>query len=311
VAKPHFLEIDFAAAAMLRLIGLGLKRQGIAWPAPGPAAARGAHGPLGDKRRLLDALLQQHGAEALLRIGEGVHDASDEPALVALTLARDPADLIARWQRLERFIHSRHRVRIEAAGEGRLQLRHVSLVAGQPPTLAEDLLVFGLLVALVEHLGTAEVSAQTADAPWARRERGRWQVHAAPGGAACWWLRWQARLPAPPLPSAVHTDWVGTARRLLQHDPARGWTLHALASDMHCSARSLQRHLAAHGSGFGLLLRQVRLARSARLLAESPQSPAQIGYLCGFSDQAHFTREFKHHSALTPARFREQFAVAR
>jgi len=99
---------DFAAAAMLRLIGLGLKRQGIAWPAPAPAAARGAHVPLGDKRRLLDALLQQHGAEALLRIGEGVRDASDEPALVALTLARDPADLVARWQRLERFIHSRH-----------------------------------------------------------------------------------------------------------------------------------------------------------------------------------------------------------
>jgi AraC-like DNA-binding protein len=60
------------------------------------------------------------------------------------------------------------------------------------------------------------------------------------------------------------------------------------------------------------VLRGGRLrCRQARLLAESPQSPAQIGYLCGFSDQAHFTREFKRHSAVTPARFREQFAVAR
>ena len=80
---------------------------------------------------------------------------------------------------------------------------------------------------------------------------------------------------------------------------------------MHCSARSLQRHLAAHDSGFGVLLRQVRLARSARLLAETPQSPAQIGYVCGFSDQAHFTREFKRHSAVTPVRFRQQFALTR
>jgi len=97
----------------------------------------------------------------------------------------------------------------------------------------------------------------------------------------------------------------------MHNDPGRGWTLQALAGDMHCSARSLQRHLAERGSGFVVLLRQVRLARSARLLAETPQSPAQIGYLCGFSDQAHFTREFKRHSAFTPARFRQQFALAR
>jgi len=304
---------DFAAAAMLRLIGLGLKRQGIAWPVPAPAAAaaRGAHVPLGDKRRLLDTLLRQHGAEVLLRIGEGVRDASDEPALVALTLARDPADLIARWQRLERFIHSRHRVCVEAAAPGRLQVRHLSLVAGQPPTLAEDLLVIGLLVALIERLGTADVSAQTAGASWARREHGRWFLHAAAGDASCWWLGWQARMPAPEPPPAAGIDWVAAARRLLQDDLGRGWTLQALASDMHCSARSLQRHLAAQGSGFGMLLRQARLACSARLLAESPQSPAQIGYLCGFSDQAHFTREFKRHSAFTPTRFRQQFAVAR
>jgi len=302
---------DFAAAAMLRLIGLGLKRQGIAWPAPAPAPARGAHVPLGDKRRLLDALMQQHGAEALLRLGEGVRDASDEPALVALTLARDPADLISRWQRLERFIHSRHRVRIEAAAEGRLQLRHVSLVAGQAPTLAEDLLVFGLLVALIERLGSATVSAQTAGASWVCREQGRWRLQAAAGDASCWWLCWQARVPAPAQPGTAQIDWLATARRLLQDDPGRGWSLHTLASDMHCSARSLQRHLAAHDSGFGVLLRQVRLARSARLLAETPQSPAQIGYVCGFSDQAHFTREFKRHSAFTPVRFRQQFALAR
>ena len=83
------------------------------------------------------------------------------------------------------------------------------------------------------------------------------------------------------------------------------------AAALILSARSLQRHLAAHDSGFGVLLRQVRLARSARLLAETPQSPAQIGYVCGFSDQAHFTREFKRHSAVTPLRFRQQFALAR
>lgn len=54
----------------------------------------------------------------------------------------------------------------------------------------------------------------------------------------------------------------------------------------------------------------VRLAHAATLLTRPRQASAQIGYVCGFSDQAHFTREFKRHAALTPVKFREQLAAA-
>jgi AraC-like DNA-binding protein len=36
---------------------------------------------------------------------------------------------------------------------------------------------------------------------------------------------------------------------------------------------------------------------------------SEIGYLCGFSDQAHFTREMKGMTAITPAQYREQFST--
>jgi AraC-like DNA-binding protein len=299
---------DFAAAAMMRLIALGLKRQGLALP-EAPPPLRGARVPLVDKRRLMDALLQQHGAEAVLRIGEGVHEARDEPVLVALRLARDPADLVSRWQRLERFIHSRHRVRIEADGPGQLQLRHVSLVAGEPPTAAEDLLVLGLLVALIDWQGTVDLVARVGARGWLRRMQGRWQAVEPAGPSSGWVLQWQATSPAvvPPQPPPA-PDWASAAERLLKADLARPWSLATLAAELHCAPRSLQRHLAQQRSSFVVLLRQLRLAHAARLLAETWKAPAEIGYLCGFADQAHFTRELKRHCALTPARYREQFA---
>ncbi len=58
------------------------------------------------------------------------------------------------------------------------------------------------------------------------------------------------------------------------------------------------------------MLADVRLAAASRLLLGGTQSPAEIGYLCGYADQAHFTREFKRQTALTPAQFRQKQADA-
>lgn len=297
-------DVDFAAAAMLRLIGQGLARQGLTPPTVAPPS--GAHVALADKRALAARLLQAHGPLVLLRIGEAVREARDEAVLAALLPARDPFDLLARWQRLERYIHSRHRIRLEARGECSMRLRHVSLDALRPPSTGEDLLVFGLLIALLEMLGAQALAARPAGsaAPW--RAQGRWQSTAPFPDVACWELRWQDMANSAPAPAGPAD--ADLAHRLLAADPGRPWTLRALAEDMALSTRSLQRRLSDQRCTFSALLRQVRLAHSARLLTGSKAPPAQIGYLCGFADQAHFTREFKRHAALTPARFRQEFA---
>ncbi|MEZ5738280.1 MAG: hypothetical protein R3E68_01650 [Burkholderiaceae bacterium] len=91
----------------------GCGRQGIGLPVK--PAPRAAHIAIDVKRRLLDTIATTYGEHTLVRLGEGIHDSPDEPILAALSLARDPQDLIARWQRLERYVHSKHRVRIEQA----------------------------------------------------------------------------------------------------------------------------------------------------------------------------------------------------
>ncbi len=298
---------DFASAAVLRLIQCGLRRQGIAVPVL--KRPRGAHVPLADKRALVDQLLRDHGAHVLLRMGEAVRDLQDEPALVALSVAREPLDLIARWQRLERFVHSRHRVLVDQSGDGGVLLRHASLDAGQPPTAAEDMLVFGLLVALIDWLGTEGLQARLVGDPRSRYRQGQWMEQPLPKDVSTWALTWSPAGPRPAARPAADHDCVEAAHRLLAADPGRRWTLQTLAGDMSTSPRSLQRRLAAGQSSFSARLLEVRLAQAAKLLANSRQPPAEIGYVCGFSDQAHFTREFKRHTALTPGKFREQFAA--
>jgi hypothetical protein len=270
---------DFASEAMLRLVRAGLQRQALV--ADGPPAVRAAHVPLADKRAWLDRLWQAHGPEAIVRLGEAVHGMDDEPLLLALSLARDPPDLLQRWQRLERFVHSRHRVRVSQPGPGLLRLRHVSLDPLRPPKPAEDLLVFGFLVALCEVLRTPGVQARPAGQTVWHRSQGAWHPHAWPTEVSTWELRWQARPERPPteLGQVTPEGWVAHLQARLAADPGRGWTVDALAREAASSPRTLQRRLADQGLSFTQLLSRARLAGAARLLAADSMPTAQVGYV--------------------------------
>ena len=305
---------DFSASALLRLVPLGLKRQGIDMPVQAPP--RGAHMPVDDKRRLLDAIATSHGESALVRLGEGILDAPDEPVLTAMSLASDPHDLLARWQRLERYVHSKHRVRIERRTAEGMRLHHVSLRGAAAPLRNEDLLVFGLLIGLLEWVGTRALKARfSGERNWRYQHRS-WQTATWPEQTGCWELAWSDQDPLLPETAAVDTrarhpvpfDCVGEARNRLALDPARPWTVKALATEMHVAARSLQRSLARHHSSFSSLLANVRATSAAHALTTTAQPLAQIGYACGYADQAHFGRDFKRHTALTPAQYRAEFS---
>lgn len=300
---------DFSAAAMIRLIRLGLARQGIAPPAPAPT--EGARAALAPKRALMEALLQTHGPIALLRLGEGVEDAPDEPALTALSLAVDPLDLIERWRRLERFSHSRHRTELLSAEGGRVTLRHRALAPFPPPKASEDLLIVGVLVGLLDRIGVCGLAAECVSGPAPRLGDGRWRGSpAALGDVSVWSIAWRAvREKATAAPDFCDArDWTDAARRALRADPARKWTLKDLAAAFGASPRSLQRRLQAEGLRFSELLNAARVAAASDMLCRTAHSAAEIGYACGFADQAHFTRRFKTETAATPAAFRTLFA---
>ncbi|MFP8832978.1 helix-turn-helix transcriptional regulator [Hydrogenophaga sp. XSHU_21] len=290
---------DFASAAMMRVVREGLRRQGIA-PPPAPAQ-RGGQVALPDKRARLEALWAAHGPQVIARLGEAVHGMGEDPLLTAFAPARDPLDLIERWQRLERFVHSRHRVEVVDRGEHHLRWRHVSLRPGEPPTAAEDLLVAGVLVALVHRSGWRGLDARVAgDRVWRCRD-GQWQRDRWPDELHTWEWRWRGL----PLQPAVQATGDGLA--LLSADPGCAWSLRRLAESLGTSPRTLQRRLGEQGRTFRECLTLARLNHAARRLTEGQAGLAEIGYLSGFADQPHFTRQFRAHTGLTPAQYREQF----
>jgi len=245
------------------------------------------------KRRVLRHALRIGGPEPLLAIGLALPRLTYLPALRVLLDSDDTTVLAEKWMRLEGYYHSSHRTAIDAGTPGAWHCHHHS-VHGAPPILAEHLLICGVLTGLLRAFGRRGVRH---DPPPTRGGR--------------WTLRWQApaRTAHPTAPPA-HARWLpgddvdARVARLVAADPARSWTLAAAAGALGCSTRSLQRHLAAGGNRFATLLRASRVATAATLLRDGDAALADIGYACGFADQAHFQRSFRAVVGMTPAVFR-------
>jgi AraC-like DNA-binding protein len=317
---------DFSSAAMMRLIREGLIAQNLALPnlqlnpiEMQPKPKMSAHASLHAKRALLQLIFQEYGPLSLLNIGQAVRHVRDEPALRALTLARDPMDLIRRWQQLEKFIHSRHRIQVLAAAPDRVTLKHFAPGQEQPSS-AESLLVFGLLTALIEIIDGCSLKARCLPQLQNCRDDVRWSVEYFLSGGelktvdvSSWEFLWVEGASTHSPKSAVarpNDNNLTRARAVIAADPSCRWALDDLANQMRLPVRTFQRQLADQGTSFSELLKNERLTLAATLLTQSTQAPAEIGYCCGFSDQSHFSREFKRHTAMTPNQYRASFSIS-
>lgn len=245
------------------------------------------------KRRVLRHALRTGGPEPLLAIGLALPRMTYLPALHVLLDSADTTVLAEKWMRLEGYYHSSHRTTIDAGAPGAWRCHHHA-VHGAPPILAEHLLIAGVLNGLLRAFGLHGVRLErppTHSGRWTLRWQGRVAPEAAPPGLERW-------LPGDHLDARI--------AQLVAADPARSWTLATAARALGCSARSLQRHLAAGGNRFATLLRASRVAAAASLLRDGDASLADVGYACGFADQAHFQRSFRAVVGMTPADFRRR-----
>lgn len=324
---------DFSTASVLRMARRSAERLGV--EVAGGARQAGSPGPrapLAEKRALLAALLAARGVDGVLAIADELDDAPEDAVALALTPARDMADLLERWARLEAYIHSRHRVAVSPDGADAARLQHRSLVPGEPPLPAESLLVAAILTGLAERIGVRDlrvtIGGEGGGESGLRREDGRWRGALAleRWRPAEWRMCWAPAVAsaAPSLAPAVRGEppgdsaavptgdsAAGLAERLRQAvaaDPARRWSVSEAARRFGLSPRSLQRRLREEGRGFSDILAEARVACAARHLVDSPFGAAEIGFAAGFSDQAHFSRVYKRATGFTPAAYRAAFA---
>ena len=312
---------EFASAAMLRVLTQGLRELNL------PPWARSADltvctratVDLDLKLALVQHAIEHGGIECLIQLGRGVHQNANEPTHRAMMGARSPTELILRWQRLERYIHSRHRLRIASQGEQWLELSHLGVSEGISPTLYESLVVLGVIAALLQACGACALEVRVGKMkvyPDAKRSgletlpvvdpmrtwRLSWAdfqrqpIGVRQGGdvenlyAASEWPQWQQRLVRYILERLIDIPLAGDA-----------------AHEMGISLRTLQRDLKQRGLSFSSLVGECRARQAALHLIESSLPLAEVGFLCGYSDQAHFTREFGKRVGLPPQKYRMAF----
>jgi len=109
-------------------------------------------------------------------------------------------------------------------------------------------------------------------------------------------------------PPVAAPGWLRNARGLLQDRFSENLTLDEIAASVGVHpaylARSFRR---CYGSTIGEFQRRLRVEYASRQLSETQTPILTIALTAGFADQAHFSRTFRDHTGLTPARFRAIF----
>jgi AraC-like DNA-binding protein len=92
-------------------------------------------------------------------------------------------------------------------------------------------------------------------------------------------------------------------------DVARQWKVGELARETGLSTRSLQRRLGGAQLSLTRLVRLVRIHEACRLLKNTDAPLTTIGFCAGFSDSAHFSRDFRASTGMTPSDYRAAWTL--
>jgi AraC-like DNA-binding protein len=107
--------------------------------------------------------------------------------------------------------------------------------------------------------------------------------------------------------SALRDPVTGPALRELHREPARKWTVTDLARRVGTSRSVLdERFRTLLGRPPMRYLTHWRLQCGAQLLRTSKSGVAEVAYQVGYESEAAFTRAFKRHVGVSPARWRQQ-----
>ena len=98
--------------------------------------------------------------------------------------------------------------------------------------------------------------------------------------------------------------WLERLRQLLSAQLANPPGLENCAQQMHCSPRTLRRHLQELGTSYQSLLDELRFDRAKALLAQQHLPVYRIAEDLGFSESASFRHAFQRWSGMAPSRFR-------
>ncbi|WP_087019733.1 helix-turn-helix transcriptional regulator [Thaumasiovibrio subtropicus] len=294
----------FASRTMLQVLRSGLQLHQQAIPdldlSPNQATV-----PLATKREFLNAVERRYGLALLLKLGRGAIFHANTPTAHALLHQSDAKAFLRKWQRMERYIHGNHYIDYKFTESG-AQISHLSR-EDDAPSLEEDLAVFGVLCAMLNMLGLTDiVLSQHADPKlpvtycYTRNHVETSQLRKR----ETWFLHWRTNSDQPHIQlHQTSLNWKDRTERAIEHLGMLDCSLENVAKALHVSTRSLQRYLRHEKAKFAQVVQEIRVNHAAQLLLNEQHCLAEIGFICGFSDQAHFTRMFTQWNGMSPTAY--------
>jgi AraC-like DNA-binding protein len=308
---------DFSSGILVQLITKSFARQGILEDVQSGFSPENSFGPkvgLQLKRTLLENGFSGHGANCVLEAGLNICTLYDSPFAYFLLRAKSVDELLDRFSRFERYFHSRHGTEILAKSANQLTVRQFSKTL-EAPLSSEDLFIAGLLAGLLKLYGclslslaiggiqiledgqlikAIEISERTTDFDFSWKGIKKVNLPAFDGEETL----------LSSLTKAGQGPYSRKVGRLLLRDLGRRWTVREIALELNMTERTLQRRLSEEGSGFGDCIMAVRCQMAIFYMTEKIDNLAAVGFLAGFSDAAHFSREFKKAIGMLPSEFK-------
>ncbi|WP_171044292.1 helix-turn-helix transcriptional regulator [Pseudoalteromonas citrea] len=321
----------FASRMMLNILRSGLSTLGLNMIADDTKEVS-ARIPLTTKQNWVNDVAKLYDITTLLRLGVGVSDFIGTPIGRALLTNSSEHTLIKKWQRLERYIHSQHFITAEFTSHY-VKVSHCSNTEHQP-TVEEDFAVLGVLCALLQHVSGQPVLLCTSEnkcscvfelpsnvirAPFKAKS------YAQMSAQRNWYIHFETNVSAKQsdmaegkgqfiddlrIMSPAHMTESNSAilANLAQVIMSLGLLdidLPKVAHSLALSVRTLQRRLGQLNMKFSSIVQEVRVKHAGILLLEGQLGISEIGFICGFSDQAHFSRVFKMWTGLSPKQYGE------
>ena len=103
-------------------------------------------------------------------------------------------------------------------------------------------------------------------------------------------------------------SWVPRLKEML-HEETEDLSLRYLSEQLGVHPAHLSRAIPKYlSSNLGEYMRQQKVKQAIGMLTDGRLSLTEIAYVCGFSDQSHFTRTFKRYFGKPPKAFRDMIA---
>ncbi|MEM0906673.1 MAG: AraC family transcriptional regulator [Pseudomonadota bacterium] len=257
-----------------------------------------------EKAALLEHAFDVGGARPLVAVGRALARVQDAPVLQVLLNSTSPSIMAEKWTRLEEYHHSSHRTHIDCPSEDSWTCARYS-TTGAVPSAPYNCLIFGLQTGLLRLFKCGAVVGQAEELIDSGHEDVGEIIR--PRAFTHWQISWRTSPPQRDDNSFCdpHAPLLKRLSHLLAEDLGRAWKLEAAARALAQSPRSLQRRLSASGHTFSSMVRAARTTQASRLLSQTNWALSDVGYACGYADQAHFQRDFRRAVNMTPKTFRD------